>query len=140
MKRFIPAVAAAALLAAGAAPAQPPPPYGPPPRPPPPACFWTSNITNFAASDEQNLYLRVGAREVWQLKLFSNCFNLDWVHHIAIRSRVGGFGSANVCEGRNPPVEVWVRDPGFGRQSCQVTFVRKLSPAEAAALPKLARP
>ena len=102
-------------------------------------CFWNRNITNFAAIDEQTLYLRVGVSEVWRLQLFSPCFNLDWVHHIAIRTRGGGF-ETSICEGPNPPAEVVVRDTAFGRQSCPVTDVRKLTPEEVAALPKLARP
>jgi hypothetical protein len=121
------AVSAAALLAAALAA---------PPRPAP-ACFWIRNITNFAASDTSTLYLRVGGNQVWRLQLFSNCIDLDWVHHLAIRSR--GVGS-NVCEGPNPGIDVVVRDIAIGRQSCPVTDVRKLTPDEVAALPKNARP
>jgi hypothetical protein len=129
------ALALAATLAFGAA-ADPPGGAPPPPPKPRPACFWTSRIDNFAAVDEQNLYLRVGVRDVYRAKLFSDCFQLDWVHHIALVSR----GSSVICEGSNLDVDVIVHDVALGRQRCPVTDIRKLTPDEIAALPKGARP
>jgi len=102
-----------------------------------PACFWIRDVDGFAANDTTTLYLRVGMNQVWELKLFANCINLDWVHHLGIRNRGAG---SNVCEGPNPGLDVVVRDVGIGRQSCPVTNVRRLSPVEIAALPKNARP
>ena len=102
-----------------------------------PACFWIRNVDGFAANDTTTLYLRVGMNQVWELKLFANCLNLDWVHHLGIRNRGAG---SNICEGPNPGIDVVVRDIGIGRQSCPVTGVRKLTPDEVAALPKNARP
>ncbi len=132
------AAAAAALvlgsLAVSAA-AQPPP--APPPKPPAPACFWVSNVTNFAANDTNTLYLKVGFKQTWRLSLFANCFQLNWVHRVGLRSR--GV-SSNVCEGSNPGLSVVLRDTAVGRQSCPVTDVRRLTPDEVAALPKNARP
>ncbi len=126
----------AAVLALGAS-AQPRNPIGVPPLArPQSSCFWTNRIENFAAADEQNLYLRVGPRDVYQAKLFANCFEIDWVHHIALVSR----GSSMICEGPNLDVDVIVRDVAAGRQRCPVTSIRKLTPDEVAALPKAARP
>jgi len=102
-----------------------------------PACFWIRNVDGFAANDTTTLYLRVGMNQVWELKLFANCLNLDWVHHLGIRNRGAG---SNICEGPNPGIDVVVRDVGIGHQSCPVTGVRKLTPDEVAALPKNARP
>ncbi len=140
MKRLAPAVLAplAALAAAAlcvSAVAQPPPSTSAPkPRP---SCFWVRNITNFAANDTRTLYLRVGGNQVWALSLFANCFQLNWVHRVSIRSRGA---SSNVCEGGNPGIDVVVHDVAVGRQSCPVTGVRKLTPEEVAALPGNARP
>jgi len=126
----------AAAVALGAS-AQPRNPIGVPPlAAPKPSCFWANRIENFAAADEQNLYLRVGAHDVYEAKLFASCFEIDWVHHIALVSR----SSSLICEGPNPDVDVIVRDIAAGRQRCPVTRVRKLSPDEVAALPKAARP
>jgi hypothetical protein len=128
------ALAIAAAMAVGAS-AQPPGGARPPPKPRP-SCFWTNRVENFAAVDEQNLYLRVGIHDVYRAKLFSDCFQLDWVHHLALISR----GSSLICEGSNLDVDVIVRDVAAGRQRCSVTDIRKLTPDEVAALPKGARP
>jgi hypothetical protein len=108
----------------------------PPLARPKPACFWADRIENFAAADENNLYLRVGAHDVYQAKLFASCFDISWVHHIALVSRT----SSLICEGPNLDVDVIVRGMAAGRQRCPVTSIRKLNRDEIAALPKEARP
>lgn len=101
------------------------------------SCFWAYDVSNFAAHDDQSLYLRVGVHDVYKADLFGTCFDLSWVHsRIALRSR----GSSLICEGPNLDVEVIAPDPGMGRQRCPITSIRKLTPAEVAALPKDARP
>jgi hypothetical protein len=129
-------VAAALALGASAQPPPDPAQTGAPATKPKPSCFWASRIENFAAADEQNLYLRVGAHDVYQAKLFSTCLDISWVHHIALVSRT----SSLICEGPNLDVDVVVRDIATGRQRCPVTNIRRLTPDEAAALPKQARP
>ena len=102
----------------------------------PSACFWGHNVDNFAAgSDEKTVNLRVGVRDVYQLSLFAPCIDIDWAHHIALRSR----GSDWICEGNNVDAEI-LSPSAIGHQRCLVTSVRKLSPAEIAALPKSERP
>jgi hypothetical protein len=138
MKTLAPA--AFAFAAALALTASADPTAGPTTKPAhaPRSCFWTRMVSNFAASDESTVYVRVGVSQVYELKLFSNCLDLDWVHHIALRSVDGG--ESDICEGSNPGVDVVVRDIAIGRQRCPITGVRKLTPAEVAALPKDARP
>jgi len=128
----------AAVLALGATAQSPSAqPAGAPPAPKPkPSCFWTSRIENFAAHDDQTLYLRVGAHDVYQAKLFSDCFDISWVHHIALVSR----SSSLICEGPNLDVDVVIRDIAAGRQRCPITTIRRLTPDEVEALPKDARP
>jgi hypothetical protein len=93
-------------------------------------------VTNFAAHDDKAVYIRVGSRRVYELKLFGNCLEMSWVHSLALRT----FGDSNVCEGSNPNLELFTRDIATGRQRCPVTSVRELDPQEVAALPKDARP
>ena len=100
------------------------------------ACFWTRSVDNFAAPDDRHLYVRVGMRQVYELTLFSDCLDISWVHHLALRSRT----SSDVCEGPNPDLDVVDRETGIGPQRCPVTFVRRLTPDQVAALPKDARP
>ena len=128
------ALAIAVALAFGAA-AQPPADSPPPPKPKP-SCFWANRIQNFAAIDQRNLYLRVGVHDIYRAQLFSNCFDISWVHRLALVSR----SSSLICEGPNLNVDVVIRDVGLGRQRCPVTEIRKLTPDEVAALPSGARP
>ena len=131
------AAAFAATLVLGAAPraaAQPPAP-----APARPACFWTRSIRNFAANDTNSVYLRVGGNQVFQLSLFANCINVNWVHRMGLRTRGGG--NSNICEGPNPGLDVVIHDVGVaGNGRCPVTGVRRLTPEEVAALPPQARP
>jgi hypothetical protein len=128
------AAALAVSLIAAAAVADPTPATNPAPSRQ--SCFWQQNVTNFAAHDDSAIYLRVGVRDVYELKMFGNCFDLSWLQHIGLQTH----GMSDICEGANPDVDVVVRDIGVGRQRCPVTSVRKLTPAEVAALPKDARP
>lgn len=135
MKRLATLTTTAALLAGFcvSAAAQSPPKQHP-------ACFWQRSITNFAANDTSRVYLRVGGNQVFELTLFAKCLQLNWVHRLAIRSR-GSSSNSNICEGRNPGIDVVVHDSGIpGGRQCPVTGVRKLTPEEVAALPPLARP
>jgi hypothetical protein len=125
------AFAAAIALTASAEP--------PPPTPQPhygQTCFWQRDVVNFAAHDDSAIYVRAGVNRIYELKMFGNCFNLSWLHHIGLRTFSGG----NICEGRTPNVDVFTRDIATGPQQCPVTSVRKLTPEEVAALPKDARP
>lgn len=129
------AAAAVALVALTASAAAQPPPAAPPASQR--ACFWSSSVTNFAAVDTTRVYLRASARRVFELTLFADCINLDWVQRMALRTR----GSSNICEGPNPAVDVFIRDSGLpGGRRCPVTNVRLLTPEEVAALPPRARP
>jgi hypothetical protein len=129
------AAAAAALAALSVSAAAQPPAAAPPSNQR--ACFWTRSIDNFAAVDTTRVYLRAG-RRVFELTLFANCLQLNWVNRLGIRTR----GSSNICEGPNPGIDVIVRDRGGipGGQRCPVTNVRLLTPDEVAALPPRARP
>lgn len=97
------------------------------------ACFWTSQINNFAAPDEKTVYVRVGVRDVFELNMLGRCPDVDWNQSIAVRSR----GSSHICSGLDAEI---ISPTPIGPQRCPVKSVRKLTPAEIAALPKRARP
>jgi hypothetical protein len=129
------AVGLAALTAAAGANAQPPPPPAPPPTGH--ACFWKQDVSNFNAMNDTTIYVRVGVSQVWELTLFGNCFDLSWLHRIGLQT----FGGENsICEGEMPGLNIVTRSVATGPQQCLVTAVRKLGPAEVAAIPKSARP
>ena len=127
------AVAGALTLAVGAA-GQPEAPASNPHVAP--SCFWIRDVDNFSATDDRHLYIRVGVRNVYLLMLYGNCLELSWVHHIALRSRA----SSNICEGRTSDRDVFDREVGVGRQECPVLSVRRLTPDEVQAIPKVYRP
>lgn len=99
------------------------------------ACFNVRMINGFNAPDKSTVYIRVGVNEIWRLTLFAPCPNVNWDERIALQNRSGG---SFVCDPLD--AELLVHDPGLGLQHCPVTEMRKLTPAEVAALPKKNRP
>jgi hypothetical protein len=99
------------------------------------ACFNVRMINGFNAPDESTVYIRVGVNETWRLTLFAPCPNVNWDQRIALQNRSGGSFICNALD-----AELLVHAPGLGLQRCPVTDLRKLTPAEAAALPKKNRP
>ena len=134
LKIVAPASLAGALALAVGAAGEPEMPAHPPRVAP--SCFWIRDVDNFSATDDRHLYLRAGGRNVYLLELYGNCLELSWVHSIALRSRA----SSNICEGRATDLDVFNRETGVGRQECPVISVRKLTPEEVEAIPKVYRP
>jgi hypothetical protein len=99
------------------------------------SCFWTRTVRDFSSVDNQTVYVRAGTSNVWALELFARCMGVDWAHRAALRSRTG-----RVCEGRAIDLHIDVPSRGALRQRCLVDTVRKLTPAEVAALPSGAAP
>jgi hypothetical protein len=100
---------------------------------PPRDCFWTRNANGFAAQDDHTLNVRVNSRDVYQFEMMGHCPDMDWNNRIALVSR----GGSNICTGMD--AEVVTHSP-IGPMRCPVHSVRKLTPAEVAALPRKARP
>lgn len=96
-------------------------------------CFWTRQVNNFASNDDRVVNIRVGVRDVYQLEMFGRCHDIDWSNSIAIRSR----GSSYICTGLDAEI---IAPTSIGPQRCAVRSIRKLSEAEAKALPKRAKP
>ncbi|MGA0604145.1 DUF6491 family protein [Caulobacter sp. KR2-114] len=99
------------------------------------ACFYGRNADGFSVKDDRTVYVRAGIKDVYQLTLFSPCIDIDWAHHIALKSHGGDF----ICEGTNVDYEIFSPSV-IGRQRCQVSSVRKLTADEVAAMPKKDRP
>lgn len=96
-------------------------------------CFWTHQVNNFAAADDRIVNVRVGVKEVYQFEMFGPCQDVDWSDQIALISR----GGSSICTGLDAEI---VTRSSIGPQHCPVRNIRKLSPAEIAALPKRAKP
>lgn len=99
----------------------------------PKQCFWTRNANGFAAQGDRLVNIRVGVKDVYQFEMFGPCLDIDWSHRIALVSRSG----SQICTGMDADI---VTPSQIGPQRCHVRSVRKLTPAEIAALPKGAKP
>ena len=119
----------AALLAAGATSAA-----ARSPAEPKRDCFWSQNITNVAAADDEVVNVRVGIKDVYQFEMFGPCRDVDFNTEIAIVPRGG---ASNICTGMDAEI---ISHSAMGPQRCQIRKIHKLTPAEVAALPKRARP
>jgi hypothetical protein len=96
-------------------------------------CFWTRNVTSFAAPDDHTVYIRVNSRDVYKFDLMISCTDIDWNQRLALVSTSG-----SVCNGMD--AEIVTHAQGLGRQRCPISHMHKLTPDEIAALPKRARP
>ncbi|MFM8376985.1 MAG: DUF6491 family protein [Phenylobacterium sp.] len=97
------------------------------------SCFFNRDIRGFAAPDDKTLYLRVRSKDVYRLEMMGRCPDMDWENRIAIDSR----GSSSICDAVD--ATVLVRGP-IGVDRCPVKTITRLTPEEAAALPRKSRP
>jgi hypothetical protein len=96
-------------------------------------CFWAHQVNGFASNDDRIVNIRVGVNDVYQFEMFSHCQDVDWNNRIALVSR----GSNYICEGSDAEI---ISRTEIGPQRCQVKAIHKLTPEQAKALPKHARP
>lgn len=130
MKRSIGAVLAAVGLAtAGGALAQAP--AAAPAAKPAPArqCFWVNQVNGFSSPDDQTVYVDVAVHDVYELKLFGPCPNVDWTQRIGVKP---WGGMSNVCTGAD--LDLIVPQVGMSPMKCHVRAMRKLTDDEAKAL------
>lgn len=123
-------MAAVAVLAMGQAPA--PEPTRQPEPPTKRQCFFPRNVHGFSAVDNDVVNVRVGVRDVYQLKLLGPCPDVDWTWKIGIISR-----GSTICTGLDATLLV---PSTIGPQRCAVRTVRKLTAEEVAALPAKQKP
>lgn len=95
------------------------------------ACFFQRDVQGFSAAGSQTVYLRVGVNDYYRLDLDGPCDNLDFALGLGLRNRSGG---PTICSPLD--AEVIVRLSGAPTDYCPVKAIRKLTPAEAAALGK----
>jgi len=96
-------------------------------------CFYTGAVSNFTAADDHTLYVRVGVRDVYQFEMLGPCPDMRWSERLALVAKPSPW----ICSGMDADV---VTPSSIGPQRCAVRSLRKLTPAEVAALPRKARP
>ncbi len=97
------------------------------------SCFRNADVTGWTDVDKTTINLRVGVRDVYQLKLLGPCGDIDWDLRIALRSR----GSDFICSGFDVDV---IAASTLGPQTCPAGSVRRLTVDEVKALPSRQKP
>lgn len=97
-------------------------------------CFYGGSVNGFRAIDNATVLLSVGAKQVYEVKLFSPSVDVKWASGIALVSRGGG---NFICSNLDADLVV----PGVnGPERFPVTAIRHLTPEQVAALPAKQRP
>ena len=123
--------AGAALTAAACAPYPPVAPAQQAAAAPARQCFHSGRVNGYREAGRDHVDLTVGANEVWRVRLFGACPDIDWTNQIGVVRRGGG---SYICDGFD--VEFVVPNAASGPpRRCAARSVRRLTPAEAAAPP-----
>ena len=104
-----------------------------PPAKPPRACFLNQNIDSWSAPDRRTVYLKVLLHDYYEIKLLGDCADIDFNEHIGLESR----GSDWICSDLDVTI---IAPTPIGPQRCAARSLRKLTPAEVAALPPKDKP
>jgi hypothetical protein len=127
---------ATCAAAAGSVPAQAQP-EAPRAEQRPNQCFQTTEFRSWRAPDPSTIYVRVRVSDVYELKLTGSCpFITSGDAFLVTKFR----GSSSVCDANDWDLKVAQNGPGSIPVPCIVRSMRRLSPQEAAAIPKKARP
>ena len=97
-------------------------------------CFNIQQVDNFRQGRTDQVFLRVGRNDVYELNAAGGCVDLDFAFRLAIVPDMGGIGSSRLC------TDDWARVIVPGSTSpastCRVRVSRKLTEEEIAALPR----
>jgi hypothetical protein len=98
-------------------------------------CFFTRDIQNYLAPDDRTLYLRVRNSAIYRIDLVNACPEMPMnIGRIALQTVAG---SGMIC--RAIDLDLKVSSNGTST-ACLIKSLHKLTPEEAAALPKEDRP
>lgn len=100
-------------------------------------CFNVSQVSNYTRGRQDQVFLRVGRRDVYELSAAGGCPDMDFAQQMALVPDGGSVGS-RLC------TDDWARVVVPGSTSrvstCRVRISRQLTEAEVAALPARQRP
>ena len=118
----------AALLVSGIAPAAAADPH--------PRCFSVTEMNGWRSPDGKTIYFRTGVNRYYRLELARECSTLRSINpHLVLRNRGGGL----ICSALDVDVKA-SESPGGIVEPCFPKALAELSAAEAAALPRDAKP
>ncbi len=103
---------------------------------PNPRCFSVSEMNGWRSPDGRTIYIRTGSDRYYRLDLARQCSTLTSINpHLLLRNH----GGSLVCSALDLDVKA-SESPGGIVEPCFPKTLAELSPAEAAALPKDAKP
>ncbi len=95
------------------------------------ACFWTRDLRNHTVGDSHTLYFNLAGRAVYRVETSDSCLaGMSATDPIVLHDRAS---SGQVCDKTN--LDISARGA-----RCIVASMTRLTPAEAAALPRRIRP
>lgn len=101
-------------------------------------CFNVQQVTNFRQGRPDQVFLRVGRNDVYELNGAGGCHSIDFATRLAILPDLGGIGGSRLC------TTDWARlvTPGntSPAETCRVRISRKLTAEEIEAIPAAHRP
>lgn len=101
-------------------------------------CFSIQQVDNFRQGRPEQVFLRVGRNDVYEMTAAGGCRDLDFANRLAIVPDIGGMAGSRLC------TDDWARVvvPGSTSEAttCRVRIERKLTAEEIAALPERQRP
>ena len=98
------------------------------------SCFYSRDISSWSEVDSRTVNLRVSLHDYYQLKLLTDCPDVNWTQAIGLESR----GRDWICSGAD--VTLIIPHPQSGPPRCPASEMRKLSREEVAALPARQKP
>ena len=98
-------------------------------------CFRMHDVQNHSVVDNRTIYVSVNQRDIYRITTSNSCFAAKTRSDPLITRSSGG--SDIICK----PIDLDLKVGGAGGVSaCIVSAIEKLTPAEAAAVPKKLRP
>jgi hypothetical protein len=102
----------------------------------PARCFAMTAMNNWRSPDGKTIYIRADVNRYFRLELARECSTLKSINpHLVLANRTGGM----ICTALDLDVKA-SESPGGIAEPCFPKTLSELSPAEAAALPKGAKP
>jgi hypothetical protein len=100
-------------------------------------CFFITQFEGWRAADDKTVYIRVGGRDIYRLGMAGSCPELTAPDaHLITKTR----GPDTICSAIDWDLSVSESGPRAFPTPCIVGSMQKLSPSEAAELPKKLRP
>ena len=123
---ILPAVAAAALAAA----ALPASATGPNDN-----CFRLSQVSSTHADGDRKIYVRVGVSSFYRIDLANRCASLPYEGNHLVLTPAGG--TDLICR----PIDLDLKvSEGGAKEPCFIQSITRLTPEEAAAIPRKVKP